>query len=74
MLYERTTVALCGMRYAQQLLCVTYQLSARSRNHLAATTNRAVPSKYRLNMALLAPKIFVCVVVKDWPYSAAVVG
>ena len=24
-LYECTTVALCGNRYAQQLLCVTYQ-------------------------------------------------
>ena len=57
-LYEHTTVALWCIGYAQQLLCVMDQQSARSRNRLAATTNRAIPSKYRINMALFAPKNF----------------
>ena len=73
--YERTTVALWCIRFEQQLLCITDQLSAHSCNRLGATTNRAIPSKYRFNtMALFAPKNSVCAVVKDWSYSLAVVG
>ena len=42
MLYERTTVAPCDIRYTQQLLCITDQLSPLSCNHLVATANRAI--------------------------------